>query len=319
MKAHGKGAALAAAGSVLWGASGIAGQVLLQDKGVTPEWLSAARMIGAGVLLLAFTAQRGERLFPIWREKALALLLFGVLGMIGVQYTYFAAIALSNAATATILQYTMPILVILWTALTERRMPGVRVLAALVLAVGGVALLVTRGEWGTLAIFEEALFWGLLSAAGAAFYTVQPKAMIRRYPSSLVVGWGMLIGGVTLAPTAGLFSPPGLWDGAALASLAFVIVFGTALAFWLYISSVEYIEPPEASLFGAAAFLRVSGSVLFPRLPLRRARGGCGRIPRPDGTRGDSWPCGSWRARNDRPARGCRYRHRGRPAGSRRT
>ena len=87
MKAHGKGAALAAAGSVLWGASGIAGQVLLQDKGVTPEWLSAARMIGAGVLLLAFTAQRGERLFPIWREKALALLLFGVLGMIGVQYT----------------------------------------------------------------------------------------------------------------------------------------------------------------------------------------------------------------------------------------
>ena len=152
MKAHGKGAALAAAGSVLWGASGIAGQVLLQDKGVTPEWLSAARMIGAGVLLLALTAQRGERLFPIWREKALSLLLFGVLGMIGVQYTYFAAIALSNAATATILQYTMPILVILWTALTERRMPGARVLAALVLAVGGVALLVTRGEWGTLAI-----------------------------------------------------------------------------------------------------------------------------------------------------------------------
>ncbi len=271
MKAHGKGAALAAAGSVLWGASGIAGQVLLQDKGVTPEWLSAARMIGAGVLLLALTAQRGERLFPIWREKALSLLLFGVLGMIGVQYTYFAAIALSNAATATILQYTMPILVILWTALTERRMPGARVLAALVLAVGGVALLVTRGEWGTLAISEEALFWGLLSAAGAAFYTVQPKAMIRRYPSSLVVGWGMLIGGVTLAPTAGLFSPPGLWDGAALASLAFVIVFGTALAFWLYISSVEYIEPPEASLLNS---LEPLSSILFSAVFLGMTFGG---------------------------------------------
>ena len=209
---HGKGVALAVAGSVLWGASGIAGQFLLQERGVTPEWLSAARMIGAGILLLGLDGFRSRDIFSIWRSKheALMLLLFGVLGMVGVQYTYFAAIALSNAATATILQYTMPILVILWTAFAERTRPSGRVLAALVLAVGGTALLVTRGEWGTLAISPEALFWGLLSAAGAAFYTVQPKGLIRRWRSSLVVGWGMLIGGLFLSPIASLTIPPGV-------------------------------------------------------------------------------------------------------------
>lgn len=65
MKAgRGRGIALALAGSVLWGASGIAGQILLQDRGVTPEWLSAARMIGAGLLLLLMDgAQHGRELF----------------------------------------------------------------------------------------------------------------------------------------------------------------------------------------------------------------------------------------------------------------
>lgn len=104
---------------MLWGASGIAGQILLQDRGVTPEWLSAARMIGAGLLLLLMDGvQHGRELFSVWRERRTAAMLvcFAVLGMVGVQYTYFAAIALSNAATATILQYMMPILVILWTA-----------------------------------------------------------------------------------------------------------------------------------------------------------------------------------------------------------
>lgn len=264
MKAgHGKGVALAVAGSVLWGASGIAGQFLLQDRGVTPEWLSAARMIGAGILLLGLDGLRcGGDIFSIWksRHEALMLLLFGVLGMVGVQYTYFAAIALSNAATATILQYTMPILVILWTAFAERTRPSGRVLAALVLAVGGVLLLVTRGEWGTLAISPEALFWGLLSAAGAAFYTVQPKGLIRRWRSSLVVGWGMLIGGLFLSPLASLAAPPGLWDLPAYGALAFVVVFGTAAAFSLYISSVAYIEPGEASLLNSMEPL---SSILF--------------------------------------------------------
>lgn len=255
MKAgRGRGIALALAGSVLWGASGIAGQILLQDRGVTPEWLSAARMIGAGLLLLLMDgAQHGRELFAVWRERRTAAMLvcFAVLGMVGVQYTYFAAIALSNAATATILQYMMPILVILWTAFSEGCRPSGRVLAALVLAVGGTALMVTRGEWGTLAISPAALFWGLLSAAGAAFYIIQPRPLLARWRSSLIVGWGMLLGGLFLSPLAGLFTPPGQWDGTAYGALVFVIVFGTAAAFWLYISSVEYIEPGEASLLNS--------------------------------------------------------------------
>lgn len=258
-----KGIGLALFGSVLWGASGIAGQFLMQDRAVPPEWFASVRMIAAGILLLLLDAYRHSGdIFGIWRDRreAAALVLFSVIGMLGVQYTYFAAIAASNAATATILQYMMPILVIFWTALQQRRMPRRREMLCAALAVGGTVLVVTHGRWGTLAISPEALAWGLGSAAAAAFYVVQPKALIRRWRSSLVVGWGMLVGGLAFSPIARPWEAAGNFDMAAAAALVFVVVFGTAAAFWLYLSSVEYIEPGEAGLLNSAEPL---SSILF--------------------------------------------------------
>ena len=97
----------------------------------------------------------------------------------------------------------------------------------------------------------------------AAFYVAQPKNIIRRTRSSLVVGWGMLIGGLAFSPIARPWSPAGYFDAAALAALAFVIVFGTAIAFWIYLSSVETIEPSEAGLLNSVEPL---SSILFSML-----------------------------------------------------
>lgn len=260
---RGKGIFLALFGSILWGASGIAGQFLMQDRGVSPEWLAAVRMIAAGILLLALDGARHKGdIFSIWKERrnAAALLLFSVIGMLGVQYMYFAAIVESNAPTATILQYIMPILIIGWTAFQERRIPSGRDMLCAALAVGGTVLLVTRGSWGAMAISPAALAWGLGSAVAAAFYVTQPKRLIRQWRSSLVVGWGMFAGGLAFSPIACPWALAGRFDTAALLALAFVVVFGTAAAFWLYLSSVEYIEPSEAGLLNSAEPL---SSILF--------------------------------------------------------
>lgn len=44
--------------------------------------------------------------------------------MLGTQYGYFASIQYSNAPTATILEYLMPILIISGTACQKRGGPG---------------------------------------------------------------------------------------------------------------------------------------------------------------------------------------------------
>ena len=49
-----KGILQCALGALCWGASGIAGQYLLVNRDISPEWLTFCRLLSAGVLLLLF-------------------------------------------------------------------------------------------------------------------------------------------------------------------------------------------------------------------------------------------------------------------------
>ena len=121
-----KGILQCALGALCWGASGIAGQYLLVNRDISPEWLTFCRLLSAGVLLLLIFSLAGQTgIWSIWQHKKdrIRILVFGMLGMIWTQYGYFAAIKYSNAPTATVLEYLMPILIIFWYCLSERRLP----------------------------------------------------------------------------------------------------------------------------------------------------------------------------------------------------
>ena len=202
---RGKGIVYALLGGSLWGVGGVAGEYLLVERGVSAAWLTATRLLLGGFLLLAAEALRKRRLlFSVWQEPGLcqSLFLFGILGMWATQYCYFAAIKASNAPTATILQFLNPILILGWYWLSERRWPRGRELLCILGALVGTLCLVTRGNFGTLAVSGAALFWGLLSAGAAAVYTIQPRHMITHHGTPLIVGWGMMVGGLCFLPLA---------------------------------------------------------------------------------------------------------------------
>ena len=187
---------------------------------------------------------------------------------IPVQYTYFASIRYGNAAAATILQYLMPVIIIGYTTMVTRKLPRYIELVCVAMAVGGTFLLVTHGKLDTLAIPLEALLWGLASAVAAAFYTMQPKRLIRKWRATLVVGWGMLLGGLALMPICPPWMFTGRWDSLSAIIYAYIIIFGTVTAFGCYLGSIKYIQPEEASILGSVeplsaillsvAFLNVS-------------------------------------------------------------
>lgn len=54
-----------------------------------------------------------KEIFSIWKQRsdATKMILFGLFGMLAVQYTYFASIKEGNAAVATLLQYLAPIFI----------------------------------------------------------------------------------------------------------------------------------------------------------------------------------------------------------------
>lgn len=262
------GIMLAIGGSIFWGGSGVAAQFLLQDRGVTADFLTAVRTLTAGVMLLLIDrCVYGNNITDIWHDKASRkrLLFFGIFGMMAVQYTYFAAIAYSNAPTGTIIQYLMPVVILVWMAISEKKLPRLSQVLSAFMAILGTALLVTHGSLTSLSISEKALFWGILSAFAAACYTITPRWLLMRWPSAQVVGWAMLIGGIAIVlicqPTCYFDS----FDIAACLSLVYICILGTAVAFWAYVTSTKYILPQEASILNATEPL---ASIVFSVLLL---------------------------------------------------
>jgi len=184
-----------------------------------------------------------------WKD-AVAILIFGIGGMLSVQLTFYLAIHHGNAATATLLQYTAPVLVLIYTLLRNVKLPRLVDGLSILFALLGTALLVTGGDVDQIAISSEALFWGLLSAVALAFYTLQPVKLLAKFASPIVVGWGMMIAAVAFSYSQSpwtfslsLFSDLYLFLG-----LVFVILFGTLLGFTFFLTSLRYLFPYEASI-----------------------------------------------------------------------
>ncbi|MGN0159418.1 MAG: DMT family transporter [Brotaphodocola sp.] len=250
---HGiRGMILTIAGGTMWGFSGTCGQFLMQTKGLTSNWLVPFRLFLAGLLLLLICYLReGRQIFRIWKRDAVGILTFGIFGMSMCQYTYFTAIGASNAGTATVLQYIGPVLIMVWLSLKRRSLPHVNEVAAIILAVFGTFLLATHGKPGTMVLSEKALFWGLSSAVALGVYTVQPGYLLETYGSSIVTGWGMLIGGVMLNLLFRPWNIAVVLDVQVVCGMAVIILVGTIIAFCCYLEGVRLVGPKKGSLYAS--------------------------------------------------------------------
>ncbi|MEY4727459.1 MAG: hypothetical protein RLZ36_2086 [Pseudomonadota bacterium] len=249
-----QGFVLALWSAVLWGVSGACAQFVFQGKGITIAWLVTVRLLLAGSLLLGYAHWRGRDLWRIWQTQrsAASLLIFGLLGMLAIQYTYFAAIQYSNAATGTVLQYVGPVLIAVYFAGVRRRWPTRAEGLAVGLAFLGTVLLVTHGDVTALQISPAALFWGLASAVALAFYSIQPERLLQENEATVLVGWGMLIGGLGFCGISQPWDVPGVWDVATWLAVAFIVLFGTLFAFYGYLVAVQKIGPETTSLLACA-------------------------------------------------------------------
>lgn len=241
-------------GAVCWAFSGACGQYLFQHRGLDADWLVSVRLTMAGLLLVLYSLAR-------WRSGAVQMfrsrrsiggvLVFAVFGMAMCQYSYFRSIELSNAATATTLQYTGPALVLLWLALREKRMPTPKELIAVVCAMGGAFLLATHGDPSQMALSPKALFWCILAAISIAVYSVQPRGLIAEYGTIPVTGVGMLIGGLGLCAVFRPWHIVGQWDAVTVIGMIYIIIFGTICAFCCYLEGVRRIGAAKGSILAA--------------------------------------------------------------------
>lgn len=237
--------------AILWGLSGTVAQYLFEMKGFTPEWLVTVRLLVSGLILLGISSVKNKSaVFKIWRTKSdrISLMLFSLVGMLSVQYTYFVAIDASNAATATFLQYLAPAMIAVYFTFLNKKLPSGKELLALAFALIGTFLLVTKGSLDSLSISKEALVWGIASAFALAYYTIKPKSLLQKWDSPTIIGWAMLIGGLGISFFHPLWDFEGAWSVESMFFVVFIFLFGTLIPYYCYLESLKYISASETSM-----------------------------------------------------------------------
>lgn len=250
-----KGIFLVITGAVFWGIGGTVSKKLFQQYQIDVDWLVTIRLLIAGFLLLTvqFFGKDRSQILGVWktRRTAIQLIIFGLLGMLAVQYTYMASIKHGNAAIATLLQYLAPVMIIVYLILRKQTVLTRRDLLTVLLALVGCFFLLTNGSVAQLSVPKLAIVWGVFSGIALAFYTLYAIPLLKQYESLVIVGWAMIIGGFALS----FIHPPWQMDFKSLTLegylyLVFVIIFGTMIAFWFYIESLQSLPPKESSLLG---------------------------------------------------------------------
>jgi len=250
-----KGIIFNVTGSMLWGATGPLMEWLLSHTPLTVSFMLTIRLSVAGILLLTYLLLTGKDIFGIWQQKLWSrqLIIFGIAGMLGVQFAFVAAINASNAVLATLLQFLAPIFVVAYVSLSLKKWPPKYQVLGIIGTLIGLFLLLTNASFDVLLISKKALLWGIAVGLTFAFYTLYPARLMKEWNVLLVVGWGMLIGGGTLG-IIGRVWQSNLWlvftDLKIIGLMLALIFFGT-VAFVLFLSSMRYITAVETSVLSS--------------------------------------------------------------------
>ena len=270
-----KGFAAAFMAGLLWGASSPIAQYLFEEKEIVSEWLVPYRLVAAGVILFVYAVfWKKQRAFEIWKDKRerIRLVLFSILGMMGMQYTFFAAVQETNAGTATVFQYLNPAMLILYFSCIYRVAPKSKEIIAVFCSVSGIFLVVTHGNIYALSISPKGIIIGLLVALTTCFYGVIPGPLLKKYPAEVVCSWGMMIGGMVLMMITRPWRMEAHIDWVVMTAFLSIVIFGTIFPFCFYLSALKRIgsvhtgllssvEPVAATIL-AAVFLGTTFQII---------------------------------------------------------
>lgn len=225
------------------------------DAALPPVFLAFGRWLIAFLILLPLAAPALLRhRQALWRGLP-TLLPLAVLGMgVAVAPQYIGAQSTSATNIALIFSCS-PILVALLEAVIWRKPLSPLRAAGLALALGGVLVVLTRGDAWALArlAFGQGDLWVLLAATGWAFYTVlQKRLTLPAVPDGARLAAMMLGGAIALAPFAGIEAATGAippWSDPQLAAvLLFLAVVPSLGAYYVYGRLISRAGPATAGL-----------------------------------------------------------------------
>ena len=235
----------------IWGTTFLAIRVAIET--IPTLYLTGMRFTAAGVILLFIAALRGQpmpRRASQWGHEAVTgILLFSMANGAVVWAEHYIASGL-----AALLAATVP----LWMALLERfgkrserltsgRVAGLIVGFCGVAAVVSPALVTPQAETGLILGVLAMQFYAVTWNLGTLRAKYRPSGL----PSTVAPALQMLLGGL-LTLVAGAVTTPWQWSDLTLRSglsLAYLILFGSVIAFSAFHYALRVVSPGKLTLF----------------------------------------------------------------------
>jgi len=198
-----RGYGLVLLAATLWATIGLFYRYL-EAQGLPRLTIAFYRAAVSAVLLFAVLAWRDRRSLRIHRRDWVLFLAFGLFGVAAFYIIYVYAIALAGMGVAAILMYTAPAWVAVFGALCLGEPPTRVKVIALLLAVGGCALIGWPAVQGDPLVDDRAGWVGVLAGLGAGLayglYTIFSKVAVRRYSPWATLAYGLAVGTLFLLP-----------------------------------------------------------------------------------------------------------------------
>jgi drug/metabolite transporter (DMT)-like permease len=201
-------------------------------------------------------------LLRIRRADLPVLIALGLTGAAAVQFLFFTAIDRLPVGIALLLEFTAPFLITVYSQVILRHPGDRRSWIAIVLGMGGLALVAK--VWTDTGLDPMGVAAGL-GAAGclAAFFMIGKKALQRHHPLTMSF-WMFAVASVFWAAVAPWWnfdiavlgtdaSLLGVFDGTHLpiwTSVVWVVLLGTLVPYLLEIASLEHLTPTAKGVVG---------------------------------------------------------------------
>jgi drug/metabolite transporter (DMT)-like permease len=232
----------------MWGLSGSSAKFLF-NSGITPFQLVQLRLTISTVLLFLCLLIRFSSLLKISRSDIFYFILFGTVGMAGVQFTYLFAISKIKVAAAILLQYLAPSFIALHSVVFMREKLSRSTLIALIGATLGCYLVVGAYNLEIISMNIVGIISGILSAVTFAWYAIHGEYGMRRYNPWTVLFYALFFGAVVwniLHPPLEAFMhaySPVQWIW-----ILYIGVMGTLIPYGLYLEGINLIRSTRASI-----------------------------------------------------------------------
>ncbi|MDY0220456.1 MAG: EamA family transporter [Desulfobacterium sp.] len=234
--------------AVLWASGGAASKAMF-NAGISPEHLVQIRVTIASAAFFLWIRVVCPELLKISIRDLPYMVLLGTFGIAAVQYTYLVAISKINVASAILLQYQAPVLMVVFSIFVLKEKVRLVTLGAVFVSTLGCYLVVGGYDLSIFVMNRAGTVAGILSAFAFAFYSMYGEHWMQKYHAITIIFYSTLIAAVVwniLQPPLVAFEADYTFSQWLL--ILFIAIPATVVAFTFYFKGINIIRCARAGI-----------------------------------------------------------------------